>query len=55
MKKANYKTTVTFRLDKKLKRDIKKLARAAKKSPSAYIEQLVIQRLGQTHTNGGTI
>lgn len=43
--KTNLKTTATFRLDKKLKREIQKQARLAKTTPSAYIEQQLAARL----------
>ncbi len=42
--KTNLKTTVTFRLDKRLKREIKRQARLDKVSPSAFVEQLIIER-----------
>jgi len=45
MKQKSAKTTVTFRLDNRLKREIHKLARLAKMTPSAYIEQQLAARL----------
>ncbi len=43
--KTNLKTTVTFRLDKRLKREIKRQARLVKRSPSAFVEQIIIDKL----------
>jgi len=44
MRKREYKTTATFRLNKKLKREIKRHARLNRMSPSAFIERLVMER-----------
>jgi len=41
MKKKIYKSTITFRVDPSLKREIVKAAKAARLTRSAYVEQLV--------------
>jgi predicted transcriptional regulator len=41
MKQKSTKTTMTFRLDKELKRQIRKAARQTKFTPSAYLARLV--------------